>query len=163
MAEFAGSQAQAIIEIDPRTALFLQVGQKITAKVQDITLEGTISAISTIARQNMLSTVRIAFDDAKNYIGQSAEITFSIPENISSAYLLPINAIKIIAEGEGEIQTLVNGKIISEKVKLGSMYGSSIEVFTELESNRAIITSDVSQFNEETQTLQVENNEYGTK
>ncbi len=156
IAEFAGSQAEAVIEVDPRVALFLTVGQEVPAIINDETLTGKISAVSTIANANMLSTVRIAFDKADKYIGQAATIRLTLPENIAKSFLLPINAVKIIAEGQGEIQTFVDGNIVSQKVQLGAMYGSSIEVFSELPAETIVILSDVSQYNSEKQTLSAE-------
>lgn len=105
----------------------------------------------------MLSTVRIAFNNANNFIGQAATIRLELPENISKSFLLPINSVKIIAEGQGEIQTFTNGNIVSEKVKLGAMYGTSIEVFSELPASTIVILSDVSQYNSEKQALSTEN------
>lgn len=104
----------------------------------------------------MLSTVRIAFDNAEDFIGQPATIHFTIPDKISPSFLLPINSVKIISEGEGEIQALVDGKIVPKKVRLGTMFGASIEVYTELDKNTTVIMTDVSNFNSTTHNLTTE-------
>lgn len=156
VAEFVSSEAEAVIEIDPRIALFLEVWQEISAKIDNEKITGTISAISKIANANMLSTVRISFKNAEKFIGQAAVITFSLPENISKSFLIPISAVKIISEGQGEIQILENEKILSKSVRLGAMFGTSIEVFAELPKETSVIVSDVSQFNSEKQKIVIE-------
>lgn len=147
MLEFAGSETQAVVEVDPRMALLLKVDDKVTAKIGEETVEGKISAISNIAGANMLSTVRISFPTADKYVGQSAILTFDIAEaEKTNSYLLPINAVKIIAEGEGQISIFSDNAIRTEKVRLGNMYGANIEVFTEVDPNSTIITNDTSNF-----------------
>lgn len=98
MVEFAGSETQAVVEVDPRMAILLSVGQKISAKIGEETIHGTISAVSNIASSNMLSTVRMAFPKADKFVGQSAKIIFDINDKSSQGFLLPINAVKIISE-----------------------------------------------------------------
>lgn len=63
MLEFAGKDPQAHIEIDPRTALLLGVGDSVTAQIEDATLTGSITSVSRVAGKNMLSSVRIAFPE----------------------------------------------------------------------------------------------------
>lgn len=98
MVEFAGAETQAVVEVDPRMAILLSVGQKVSAKISEETIEGTISAVSNIAGSNMLSTIRIAFPTADKFVGQPASIIFDIEQKSSPSFLLPINAVKIISE-----------------------------------------------------------------
>ena len=70
--------------------------------VAERTLTGTITALSTVANANLLSTIRIAIADGGPYIGESATISF-VPKNDTGsniALTLPLDAISIIAEGE---------------------------------------------------------------
>lgn len=154
--EFVGQEAEAIVEIDPRMALFLENGQEVTATIGEEKIVGKITAISSVANKNLLSSVRISFANADNFIGQTANISLNLPNNITPTFLLPLNSVKIIAEGQGEIKIFENGEIRSESVRLGTMYGSAIEIFTELDENTTIILSDVSAYNSEKQELKVE-------
>ena len=48
--------------------------------VAERTLTGVITALSTVANANLLSTIRIALAEGGPYIGESATISFS-PKN----------------------------------------------------------------------------------
>ncbi len=157
VAEFAGSQAQAAIEVDPRVALFLKVGDKVKAVANDQEITGTIASVSTIAGKNLLSSVRIVFPKADKLIGQPVVVKFQISDAVhKNSFLLPINAVRIIAEGQGKIETLVDGKIVTHDVQLGAMYGGNVEVFTDLPADTQVVLSDVTQYNSETQKLVTE-------
>lgn len=157
VAEFAGSQAQAAIEVDPRVALFLKVGDKVKAVANDQEITGTIASVSTIAGKNLLSSVRIVFPKADKLIGQPVVVKFQISDAVhKNSFLLPINAVRIIAEGQGKIETLVDGKIVTHNVQLGAMYGGNVEVFTDLPADTQVVLSDVTQYNSETQKLVTE-------
>lgn len=156
MLEFAGKDPQAHIEIDPRTALLLGVGDSVTAQIEDATLTGSITSVSRVAGKNMLSSVRIAFPEWGAFIWRAANIVLSIPEMVQSAptYLIPINAVTIIAEGEGKISIFRDGNISTQSVRLGNMYGKHIEVITDIDAHTSIITHDISAYNENDYTLQ---------
>ena len=157
VAEFAGSQAQAAIEVDPRVALFLKVGDEVKAVANDQEITGTIASVSTIAGKNLLSSVRIVFPKADKLIGQPVVVKFQISDAVhKNSFLLPINAVRIIAEGQGKIETLVDGKIVTHDVQLGAMYGGNVEVFTDLPADTQVVLSDVTQYNSETQKLVTE-------
>ena len=66
-----------------------------------------------------------------------------------NSFLLPINAVRIIAEGQGKIETLVDGKIVTRDVQLGAMYGGNVEVFTDLPADTQVVLSDVTEYNSE--------------
>ena len=157
VAEFAGSQAQAAIEVDPRVALFLKVGDEVQAVANDQEITGTIASVSTIAGKNLLSSVRVAFPKADKLIGQPVVIKFQVADAVhKNSFLLPINAVRIIAEGQGKIETLVDGKIVTRDVQLGAMYGGNVEVFTDLPADTQVVLSDVTEYNSETQKLVTE-------
>lgn len=69
-------------------------------------------------------------------------------------YLIPINAVTIIAEGEGKISIFRDGNISTQSVRLGNMYGKHIEVITDIDAHTSIITHDISAYNENDYTLQ---------
>ena len=149
VAEFSGKDPQAVIEVDPRVALLLPPSTPVKARFDDETvIEGIVTASSPVAGSNMLSTVRLAFPKASEYIGRPAVIIFEFSDAITGSknILLPINSVKIIEEGIGKIAVLENGNIKEVDVRLGVMYGKNIEVYTDISDDTEIILSDVSSF-----------------
>lgn len=68
--------------------------------VAERTLTGVITALSTVANANLLSTVRIALADGQPFIGESAVLRFS-PQSDTPSYnrlMLPLDVVSIIAE-----------------------------------------------------------------
>jgi hypothetical protein len=115
IAEFAGKHPQIVVDIDSSLASTLMVGDTVSVSVESHTLTGKISALSNISNANLLSTVRITLENAEKYIGKSATMTFfSVASTKSDTLLLPINAVKIISEDEGEI-SIVSGSGVLEK------------------------------------------------
>lgn len=159
MFEFSGKEAQILIDIDPRLALYLKLWDSVDITTADSkVLLWNITAISPVASKNMLSTVRIAIKDWQNYIGQGAKVTFKIPEisKENKSFLLPINSVSIVEEGSGTIAYMSGNVIASESVKLGSIYGKNIEVFTTLPLDAKIIMNDVSNFDATRNEITVE-------
>lgn len=157
VAEMAWAEAQALIEVDPRMALFLSIGQEVSATVGNDTISGKIVSVSIIGGKNLLSSVRIAFENSEKLIGQPTVIHLNLDEKINkNSFLLPINSVKIVSEWQGKISVLENGMIKTIDVQLGAMYGSGIEVFTDLPENTVVILTDVTNFNPETQNLRQE-------
>lgn len=69
---------------------------------------------------NLLSTVRIAVENGEKYIGQSVVVRFqNIGTVESKRVLLPIDAIKILSEDEGEISLISSDmNIVKKTVKI---------------------------------------------
>ena len=61
--EFTGKQPQIIIDVEPNLVSSLTIGQNVIVTVEEKTLTGVISALSTVANANLLSTVRIAITE----------------------------------------------------------------------------------------------------
>ncbi len=100
IAEFTSKQPQIIIDIEPSLVASLGVGQTVSVLVAERTLTGVISALSSVANTNLLSTIRISLPGGRDYIGESALISFS-PKgdtNPSTSLTLPLSAVSIIAE-----------------------------------------------------------------
>ena len=157
VAEFSGNEPQALVEIDPRLARLLPPDTPVQAKMDDGTLiDGVVTASSPVANNNLLSSVRMSFPEAGEHIGQPVTIIFSFDDALmsSKSILLPIKAVRIIAEGEGEVALYVNGTIEYKNVRLGAMYGTNIEVFSDLSPESEIILSDVSGYNAQKNILQ---------
>lgn len=63
IADFTGKQPQMIIDIEPSLVSNLVIGQSVTVIIEDKTLSGVITALSSVANVNLLSTVRIAIPE----------------------------------------------------------------------------------------------------
>ncbi|MDD2693891.1 MAG: biotin/lipoyl-binding protein [Candidatus Gracilibacteria bacterium] len=155
IAEFSGKQPQIVVDVDSSLASSLGIGNTVNISVDNTTLTGTVTAVSHIANANLLSTIRIAVQDGEKYIGKSASIRFtSIANNNSGSILLPINAVKIISEEEGEISLFSpETGLMKKTVTLGQVNNTSIEVFGQFNINDAIITTDISNYDELRNTL----------
>jgi hypothetical protein len=100
IADFTGREPQIIIDITPALASGLSVGQSVSIAVDNRSLTGTISALSSVTNSNLLSTIRIAVQNGQKYIGKSAQIGFAPQSTIAQPSLLtlPLDAVSIIAE-----------------------------------------------------------------
>ncbi len=157
IAEFTSNQPQISVDVDTELAETLSPGESVSIAVDDTTLSGTITAISRIAGNNLLSPVRITVLKWEKYIGQSAVIRFAFGERTQDDRIfLPINAVKIISEEEGEISVLsASGSISKTSVKLGQVSGTNIEILTEIEKTAKIIITDISNYDETKNTLTI--------
>lgn len=148
IAEFSGKMPQIVLDIDSDLAATIIVGNKVTIDADGKSLTGTITAVSSISNANLLSTIRMTIAGGEKYIGKSATMTFeSRTKNTNGAILLPINAVKIISESEGEVNVLsASGSLKKRSVKLGKVSDTNIEVFGSFQKNDAIITTNMSNY-----------------
>ncbi len=156
IAEFTSNQPQIIIDIEPSLVASLTVGQSVWVLVAERTLTGVITALSTVANANLLSTVRISLPDGQPYIGESALISFSPKDETDWPALLtlPLGAISIIAEWEGEIRIYTATGVTRESVKIGQTLGDTVEILSRLASGTEVIITDMSNYDETKQTIQ---------
>lgn len=148
IAEFSGKLPQVMIDVDSDLASSLTPWGIVRIDVEWISLTGTITAVSSVSNANLLSTMRISVWNGEKYIGKSATMTFETPStNGSGAILLPINAVKIISEEEGEISLLTASGILEKKsVKLGNVGEANIQIFWHIPKEDRIITTDMSNY-----------------
>lgn len=158
IAEFTGKQPQMVIDIEPSLVSGLVVGQSVSATIEEKTLTGTIIALSTVANANLLSTIRIAIPDGGPYIGKSAMVVFVPKNNIElwTNRILPLEAVRIIAENEWEIRYLQDGKILTKTIAIIAIRSWFIETNTILEWIKDIIISDTTNYNPEKNILHIQ-------
>ncbi|MBX9809025.1 biotin/lipoyl-binding protein [Candidatus Gracilibacteria bacterium] len=159
--EFTGKQPQIIIDIEPNLVAGLTVGQNVSVTVEEKILTGTISALSTVANANLLSTIRIAIIDGQSYIGKSATIRFSPKSNIDGITQLtvPLDSISIIAEGEGEVSIYTSSGISRKTVKIGQTLGDTIEILDKISDGTEIVLTNLSNYDETKQVLEKKSNQ----
>ncbi|PID83791.1 hypothetical protein CSB09_04365 [Candidatus Gracilibacteria bacterium] len=151
IAEFASDAPEIRIDISPSLARMIQVGDALDIIIEDEKYTGTVTARSLVAGKNLLSSLRIALPKNTNLIGKTAKVVFS--ENLLSqskkSFLLPLTAVKIISEDEGEITLLsAQNTLKTEHVALGRIFGKNVEVITDLEENSILVLSDTNNFDE---------------
>jgi multidrug efflux pump subunit AcrA (membrane-fusion protein) len=153
VAEFTSKQPQVIIDVSPSLVASLAVGDSVGIIVAERTLTGTITALSTVANANLLSTIRIAIADGSPYIGESATIRFTPQSQIKNTLTLPLDAISIIAEGEWEIQIYTSTGITRQSVQIGQTLGDKIEILSPLVDGMQVIITDMSNYDASKQTI----------
>jgi multidrug resistance efflux pump len=158
IADFAGKKPEIIIDIDPGLAENLGVGDSVDVIIGEQEIGGRITAVSSVAGTNLLSTVRIAVDEWQKYIGQSVIVRFRNLGTIDSKkVLLPIDAIKILSEWEWEISLLTSDKTIIKKVvQIENIGWANAEISGDLAPGDIVITSDISNYDAEKNTLQIQ-------
>jgi len=158
VAEFSGKLPQVVIDIDSDLASTLITGDTVIISTEWKTLTGIITAVSNISNSNLLSTVRMSIQNGEKYIGKTATIIFQSREKIhSDTFLLPINSVKIISEEEGEVYIISGTGTLSKKVvKLWKVWDTNIEVIGNFDKKDKIITSDMSNYDENKNTVVVE-------
>ncbi len=154
--EFTSNQPQITIDIEPSLVASLSVWQSVIVLVAERTLNGIITALSTVANANLLSTVRISLPDGQPYIGESATLSFS-PKNDTagtSRFTLPLDTVSIIAEWEGEISIYTTTGITRENIKIGQTLGDTIEVLSSIPEGTEIVITDMSNYDVTKQIIQ---------
>lgn len=150
VADFTGKQPQIIIDIEPSLVSNLTIGQSVRVQVEEKSLTGVISALSTVANANLLSTIRIAIPEWQSYIGKSAQISFS-PKNLvewKQMITLPLDAISIVAEWEWEISIYTGTGITRKTIKIWQTLGDTIEVLDTIANGTQVILTNMSNYDE---------------
>jgi multidrug resistance efflux pump len=157
--DFTSKQPQIIIDIDSSLARTLEVWESVWVRIEQNNLSGTITAVSTVSNTNLLSTVRIAVAYGEKHIGKSAIVIFGQDKaSNSDVVFVPIHAVKIISEGEGEIYILTHSGILeSMSVRLGAVRDASVEILSSIGVGTTIVVSDVSNYDPQRQSIQVQN------
>lgn len=158
IAEFAWKKPEVLIDLDPNIAKTLGVGDSVDISLGDILLVGKITAVSSIAWTNLLSTVRIAVEAGEKYIGQSVVVRFrSLGAIDSDKVLLPIDAIKILSEGGGEVAILKDDMTIEKKsVTIKNIWGTNVEITGNLSPWDNVIINDLSNYDPVKNTLKLQ-------
>lgn len=154
--EFTGKQPQIIIDVEPSLVSSLLLWQSVSVLVEWNTLTGAISALSTVANANLLSTIRISIPEWQSYIGKSALISF-IPKNIekwTSILTLPLDAVSIIAEWEWEISIYTGTGITRKNLKIWTTLGDSIEILDSLNDGTEVILTNMNNYDANKQTIE---------
>ncbi len=156
IADFTGKQPQIIIDVAPSLVASLWVGDSVGVLVSGKSLTGIITALSTVANANLLSTIRIAIADGGPYLGESATVIFAptYREWDKASITLPLDAVAIIAEWEGEISIYTSTGIIRQTVAIGQTSGDTMEILSPLTVGSQVIITDMSNYDATKQTIE---------
>jgi multidrug resistance efflux pump len=157
--EFTSKYPQIIIDIEPNIVSGLIIGQSVWVTVEWKVLTGTISALSTVANANLLSTVRIGVSEWQSYIGKSASILFTPTSTIKweEILTLPLDAISIIAEWEWEISLYTSTGIIRKSIKIGKTLGDTIEILDNISTGTEVVLTNLVNYDSEKQIIEKRN------
>ena len=156
IAEFTSKQPQIIIDIEPSLVSNLLLWQNVWVLVEWNILTGTISALSTVANANLLSTIRISISEWQSYIGKSALISFFPKNNIKweETLTLPLDAVSIIAEWEWEISIYTGTGIFRKTVKIWKTFGDTVEILDTMNNGTEIILTNTSNYDASKQNIE---------
>ncbi len=156
IADFTSKQPQIIIDIEPSLVADLTVGQTVNIGVEGKILTGVISALSTVANANLLSTIRITIAQWQSYIGKSALISFSPKHTQASKrqLTLPLDAISIIAEGEWEVSIYTATGIIRKNLRIWQTIWDRVEILDTVATGTEIILTNMNNYDESKQVIE---------
>lgn len=156
IADFTGKQPQIIIDVEPSLVATLAIGQSVIVVVEEKSLTGVISALSSVANSNLLSTIRIAIPWWQDYIWKSAVITFSKNEKIdwNNILTLPLDSISIISEWEWEISIYTGTGIIRRSIKIGKTLWNTIEILDNIPNGTEVILTNMNNYDANKQTIE---------
>lgn len=158
IAEFTSNEPEMVLDIESNLARTLSVWDEVALSVEDKSYKWTIIALSSVAGKNLLSSVRIAVIDWKSIIGQTGRVVFSPKSDtrVSGIQSIPLEAVRIIAENEGEIRYLQDGNILTKTLSIIAIRSGFVETDTLLDGIDAIILTDTTNYNPEKNTLTVQ-------
>ncbi len=125
--EVISNAPEVLVDLESEIADSLNIGDTIRVEVDKKFFTGSIIAMSKAAGANLLYTTRISVPEAKGMIGNAANLIFTASREISDSsgkekIVLPLRAVKIVSEQEGQISILGTGNtLIYKSVKLGKV------------------------------------------
>lgn len=161
MIEIVSNTPEVNLDLESSISNNLSVGDTLSVNIGNDTFTGTITALSRAANTNLLYTTRISVPGASNFLGSAATITFTLSrestENIQGEITtLPLTAVKIISEQEGELALLGSGNTIEYRsVQLGKLRGDTIEILDTLDASTKIILTDTANYDPTKHILQI--------
>ncbi len=103
----------------------IKIGQKVTV---DGRVAGVVSNVANMVDANLKKVeAKITLIENSNLlVGQNVSIDLGLEQG-ESAYLLPIQAVKVAGD-KNSVLTVENGKIVEEEVEVGEIYGDLVEI-----------------------------------
>ncbi|MFA5917360.1 MAG: HlyD family efflux transporter periplasmic adaptor subunit [Candidatus Gracilibacteria bacterium] len=136
----------------------IAVGDNVLTKIGEKTLTGMIYSISSISSDSLNYKVLAVFNEKIQNLGGVIDVSIPIK---AKAILIPLEYINLIGTNKGIVNIYDNGKIVQKEVLLGKMYKNNIEFLsfldgTKLDDKIMIITTDISNYDENKFNLKVE-------
>jgi multidrug resistance efflux pump len=150
--EVISNSPEVLIDLESEIADSLNIGDRVQIQVDKKLFTGSIIAMSQAAWANLLYTTRVSVPDAVGLIGNAANIIFTASREISDVsgkekIVLPLRAVKIVSEQEGQIAILSSGStIVFKSVKLGKVVWDGIYLEESLDVATEVIITDVSNY-----------------
>lgn len=140
------SDSEQEIEISlPEAELsFVSAGKTVSVEVNGKNINWKIVSVSNVADANLNYKATISLDETVNFIGWSVKVSIS---SESTNLLLPISYVNTLSDNKGYIYVLENDLPVKKDVELWRVWGSSIEILTDLADSR-VVTTDMTNFDE---------------
>jgi len=161
--EYVGTNTNLITIIwDTNTQIEVSLGEN---EVQNISLWDTVTiayrdeeytwkifSIGSLANEALNYNVTVTFDENISLVWWSATVMFQnnqISENIS----IPFNLVDVTGDNMWTINILQDWKLELLEVSLGKISGTNIEILNSIPSDTQVITTNLSTYNPNIQTL----------
>ncbi|MEA3304234.1 MAG: HlyD family efflux transporter periplasmic adaptor subunit [Patescibacteria group bacterium] len=122
----------------------LVIGDRVTVDVQGSVSTGIVSTLSSVADTNLQYKVTITLENADlDTVGILAKVYLLLN---SEYVLLPVNTLMPVSSSLADVYIYNFGIVEKKSLQLGKTYNSLVEVYTPLDTNFEIITSDMSRY-----------------
>lgn len=158
------SKGEVKVYLSKQELDLVKEGQEAFLDIGGATIKGELVSVSKIANSSLNYEASILIDDSISIVGNVVDV--QIPVTLENP-LFPVKIIETIGNGKAQIKVLSetgSWMLIENKIiDLGSIWGNSIEVISELEKNSQVITSEVGNYDPLKFTLQLNSQESGAQ
>jgi len=144
---------EIIIAFNKKELKYITVWQYVTINHENTSFQWYISSISMTADENLKYHCKISFSRKLDFTWNIVEV--EIPVSFSDKIILPINIIKIKGQNKAIVNILLNNKIVEKVVTVWDIYGDNIEIVDQIHNNTKIITTNISNFDENKFNLKI--------
>ncbi|MCH8518994.1 HlyD family efflux transporter periplasmic adaptor subunit [Candidatus Gracilibacteria bacterium] len=148
----AESTPELQISVSEYERNLLTLGQEVFVDIGKERYRGSITAISEVADRRFNYSISVIFSGAQSSLGSIARVSMPV---MNDDFLLPLRLIEAIGESQGRVSVYKNGNILNVRLRLGRVFGDSIEVLSCAEEcdTLEIIWNDISNYNSNDFTL----------
>lgn len=143
--------AQFSIHVDQWVISSVEAGQVVDVTYKWEQTTGTITSVSPIADQSLNYVVKIKVDTPVDFLGDFIEASLPVT---SEFVVLPLEHVRIISQSQWQIWTFADGEVNRKNIILGNIWGDVVEVTSWVSEDDVIITSDMTNFNEDEFTVE---------
>jgi len=149
------SENQVDISFTKQELEYIDLSESVFVEYDGESYTGSIDSVSQTADTNLKYPATISINENVNLIWNIVNV--DIPVKVKNP-LFPINMVKVLDAGKGQINILnENNEIKAKIVATGNIYGNYIEILEELPQDLQVITNYVDNYTPEKFTLKIKN------